>query len=287
MLKKHLKLLYDFHLDTLRKLQALLNRTSNAAVLLLHVLGALPLGAELDKRHLSLLFSCLKSVNTKLVLLAKRQFLYYDSEGKSFFTRVKKYCPKMSYQIWILFVKLTFLKSSGKSKLKPQSRNTGQHFSIVISRALGIGQTHPVWDSLESTRLEVWRGVVKSHIVTGTYIVQSICAKFNQYQIDSTCPLCHLEDEDIIHMHLRCSVLHSVRKGPFRTLKDYVISRTSEAFWKSVFSTKINITRLIIDCSQIEELRSVKDIDLLYIEMLTRNVCFAIYKERLKVLYEG
>ena len=35
LLKKHLKLLNDFYLDTLRKLQALPNRTSNAAVLLL------------------------------------------------------------------------------------------------------------------------------------------------------------------------------------------------------------------------------------------------------------
>ena len=75
--------------------------------------------------------------------------------------------------------------------------------------------------------------------------------------------------------------------GPFRTLKDYVISRTSETFWKSFFSTKININRLIIDCSQIEELHSVKDIDLLYIERLTRNLCFAIHTERLKKLNEG
>ena len=71
------------------------------------------------------------------------------------------------------------------------------------------------------------------------------------------------------------------------SLKDYVISRTSETFWKSVFSTKINITRLMIDCSQIKELHSVKDIDLLYIKRLTRNLCFAIHTERLKKLNEG
>ena len=81
-------------------------------------------------------------------------------------------------------------------------------------------------------------------------------------------------------MLLRCSVLHSVRKGLFRTLKDYVISRTSEIFWKSVFSIKINITRLIIDCSQIEELHSFKDIDLLYIERLTRNLLMLCYTHR-------
>ena len=107
-------------------------------------------------------------------------------------------------------------------RLEATEKSTLQYCNISC---LGIGQTHPVWDSLESTRLEVRRGVVKSRIITGTYIVQSTRAKFNQYQIDSTCPLCHLEEEDIIHMLLRCSVLHSVRKGPFRTLKDYVISR--------------------------------------------------------------
>ena len=82
---------------------------------------------------------------------------------------------------------------------------------------LGIGTTHPVhvWDSLESIRLELRQGFLKSRIVTGTYIVQSIRAKFNQYQIDSTCSLCHLDDEDIIHIML---LLHSVRKGPFRIL---------------------------------------------------------------------
>ena len=81
--KKHIKMLTDFHMDTLRKLQALPDRTSSAAVLLL--LGALPLEVELDKRHLSLLFSFLKSGNSKLISLAKRQTLFYDSVGRSFF----------------------------------------------------------------------------------------------------------------------------------------------------------------------------------------------------------
>ena len=128
---------------------------------------------------------------------------------------------------------------------------------------------------------------MKSRIVTGIYIVQSIRTKFNQYQIDSTCPLCRLEDEDIIHMLLRCSLLHSVRKRPFRILKDYLISKTSAGFWKSIFSTKINIVRLIIDCSQLKELQSVKGIGLLYIERLTRNLGFAIHIERIKKLNEG
>ena len=170
----------------------------NAAVLLL--LGALPLEEELDKSHLSLLFACLKSGNTKLVLLAERQSLNHYSEGRSFFTRVKKILkyelPDLdsvcemdtSKEQWKLNTKTAVKKYWSESlRLEAAEKSTLQYCYISC---LGIGQTHPVWDSLESTRLEVCRGVVKSRIVTGTYRVQSIRAKFNQYQIN--CPLCHL-----------------------------------------------------------------------------------------------
>ena len=117
LLKKHLKLLNGFHLDTLRKLQALPNRTSNEAVLLL--LRTLPLEAELDKRHLSLLFSCLRSSgNAKLVLLAERQSLYYDSEGRSFFTRVTKILSKYELPDMDSICELEISKEQWKIKTK-------------------------------------------------------------------------------------------------------------------------------------------------------------------------
>ena len=96
-----------------------------------------------------------------------------------------------------------------------------------------------------------------------------------------------MEDEDISHMLLRCSVLHSVRKEPFILLKDYVISRTSTVFWRKVFPTKVSLAKLIIDCGQVAKLHSVQNIDLTHIERLSRNLCFAIHAERLKKLNEG
>ena len=71
LLNNRFNLLNDFHVDTLRNLQALPSITSYATVLLL--LGAFPMEAELDKGHLNLLFSFLKTGNTKCVFLAKRQ----------------------------------------------------------------------------------------------------------------------------------------------------------------------------------------------------------------------
>ena len=287
-------------MDTLRKLQALPSRTSNAAVLLL--LGALPLEAELDKKkttkHLSLLFSCVKSGNEKFILLAKRQSLFHDSEGRSFFTRVKHILAKyelpdidsicdtdISKEQWKINTKNTIRKYWTERLCEEAAEKSTLH-NCNIS-CLQIGKTHPVWDSLESTRLEVRRGVVKCRILTGTYIVQTIRSKFNQYQVDSKCPLCHMEDEDITHMLLRCSVLHSVRKEPFILLKDYVISRTNTVFWRKVFPTKASLVKLIIECGQKAELHSVQNIDLTHIERLSRNLCFAIHAERLKKLNEG
>ena len=69
--------------------------------------------------------------------------------------------------------------------------------------------------------------------------MQTIRSKFNQYHVNSTCPLCFIEDEDIVHMLLRCSVLHSVRKEPYRVLKDYIISKTDLDFWRTVFLLRL------------------------------------------------
>ncbi|MCG8033679.1 MAG: endonuclease/exonuclease/phosphatase family protein [Candidatus Thiodiazotropha taylori] len=296
LLKKHIKMLSDFHLDTLRKLQALPNRTSCAAVLLL--LGALPLEAELDKRHLSLLFSCLKSGNSKLVSLATRQSLFYDSEGRSFFTRVHCMLDKyglpgidsicnldISKDQWKIKTKCAIRQYwSEKLRLDAYEKSTLKYCNIPC---LQIGQTHHVWDSIESTRLEVRRGVIKCRIVTGTYIVQTLRSKFNQYQIDSTCPLCRAEDEDIEHMLLRCSALHSTRKEPFKKLKDYIVGITDINFWRSFFSNKENLIKLIIDCSQLTELQTVTNMDILTVERLSRNLCFALHTKRLNKLNEG
>ncbi|MES9884421.1 MAG: reverse transcriptase family protein, partial [Sedimenticola sp.] len=82
-----LKALSDFHVGTLRKLQSLPQRTSIAAIFLL--LGALPIEPELERRHLSLLFSIVTSGNVKLNNILERQSGMSDRAPQSFFTRCK------------------------------------------------------------------------------------------------------------------------------------------------------------------------------------------------------
>ena len=66
--------------------------------------------------------------------------------------------------------------------------------------SLHMGVTHPVWEY----RVDVMRAVVKVRILTGTYLLQVHRKKFRMDGvIDACCPLCCLEEEDIVHMLIR------------------------------------------------------------------------------------
>ncbi|CAG2219813.1 unnamed protein product [Mytilus edulis] len=84
--KSNIEELEIFHRKNLRHLQSLPERTSNAVVLLL--LGALPIEAEIHKRHLSLLYSIVSCDNSKIKDVMIRQIATNYDNKKSFFSRI-------------------------------------------------------------------------------------------------------------------------------------------------------------------------------------------------------
>ena len=58
-----------------------------------------------------------------------------------------------------------------------------------------IGSTHPVWDTVNSNRVDVMRAIVKVRILTGTYLLQVHRKKSRMDGVtDACCPFCYLED---------------------------------------------------------------------------------------------
>ena len=86
--KGQLQQLSKYHLQTLRNIQSLPQRTSTSAVLLL--LGALPLEAELHRRRLSLAISVNNSENSTIRLLVQRQLACSYDNRNSFFYELAK-----------------------------------------------------------------------------------------------------------------------------------------------------------------------------------------------------
>ena len=95
-----------------------------------------------------------------------------------------------------------------------------------------MGITHPVWDSVKPNRMDVMRAIVKVRILTGTYLLQSHRKKFKMEEVvGATCPLCYLEDEDIVHILTRCPAHSETRNTYLRNIKHSFQATVSSSAW--------------------------------------------------------
>ena len=62
-------------------------------------------------------------------------------------------------------------------------------------------------------RMDVMRAITKVRILTGTYLLQSHRKKFKmEGAVDAICPLCCLEDEDLVHIERRVLTSEPMRR---------------------------------------------------------------------------
>ena len=292
--KTEIKMLNNFHVNLLRRIQSLPTRTALPAVHLL--LGALPLEAELHKRHLSLLYSIVNSNNQTFHQLLRRSIVFCEDQPGSFLHRVKmileKYgLPSIEQLIQEHPTKLQW-KRQTKSALadywtrtlinEGTTRSTLQH--CCLDR-LEIGKVHRVWNSVMPNLQDVRRAHIKARILTGTYILQSTKAKFNNQQVDPKCPLCRIESEDLTHFILRCPALGSIREIHIKTLRELVIEKVGRASWLDKFCSETILLSLIVDCEVLVDRGILPNCDqtLNEIESTTRTLCYNLHLQRLKL----
>ena len=65
--------------------------------------------------------------------------------------------------------------------------------SLLSTTSLEMGKTHIVWDSINNSVRDVRQAITKARMLTGTYMLQTLKSKFNQSEVDPTCPICRLE----------------------------------------------------------------------------------------------
>jgi hypothetical protein len=61
-------------------------------------------------------------------------------------------------------------------------------FSLLSTTSLEMGKTHIVWDSINNSVRDVRKAITKARMLTGTYMLQTLKSKFNQAEVDPTCP---------------------------------------------------------------------------------------------------
>ncbi|CAC5359229.1 unnamed protein product [Mytilus coruscus] len=208
-------------------------RTATGAVYL--ILGALTIEAEIHKRQLSFLYNIVSCNNSTIQDLEDRQLIMNLENPHSFFCKVAGTLTLYDLPSTDSLKQQPPSKQKCKSSVKLALQDYWSNFFLKDIEAkttlvhldrtlLKIVSVHPVWTSLSSTISDVKKGVIKIHLLTGTYLFESNKHKFSGGKETSLCRCCGTSNEDIIHFLLLCPALHQQIKETFSNLKALVIS---------------------------------------------------------------
>ena len=101
----------------------------------------------------------------------------------------------------------------------------------------------------------------------------------------SLCQLCHLEEEDLLHMITRCPIFHSVRKEHIGQMRKVVNEHLGEKFWFSNIKNREDVLRLTMDSSFFITGRNKVCQRVNHtLETISRNMCYRIHHLRLQRL---
>ena len=81
-----------------------------------------------------------------------------------------------------------------------------------LSKSYTVGKCHKAVKPYEFSNRDICRIPVKTKGLTGTFILRSNRARFNQNEVDPTCQLCYAKSETLTHFLLKCRNLETVRK---------------------------------------------------------------------------
>ena len=87
---------------------------------------------------------------------------------------------------------------------------------------------------------------MKNKILTGTYILQTNRAKFNQNEINPTCQLCYDAEETLEHFLLKCKGLDTVRNSVVKVVKD-IQNGISDLLGVYPAASEFSLLQMIVD----------------------------------------
>ena len=128
--------------------------------------------------------------------------------------------------------KKTILQEAEKQN---KNKSTLEFLSIA---SYTPGKVHPIWTNCKHNSNSLLKAYAQVKLSSGSYILRSIRAKFNQYQVSKLCTLCRELDETLQHFILHCVTLQSIRQSFINALYELVGSTNDE-----------ELLRLILDPS--------------------------------------
>ncbi|MEW8548514.1 MAG: reverse transcriptase domain-containing protein, partial [Candidatus Thiodiazotropha sp.] len=242
----------------LRKiLKSILSLPDTVAEPAVYVLsGLMPVEGIIHKRALTLFGNiCRLSENSVEQRIAYRQLSIKSFSSNSWFICIKKLLVKYGLPGAVELLESPPTKYRWRCLVR---EHVDRHWTDEIKHKATLynslkflhcenyrpGIKHPLLHEVLGVR-DVTRIHVKLKLVTGTYILQTNRAIFNQNQVSPVCMLCHAADETTHHFLLSCSALESVRQPVLLEIQNIYVKYLGETV-----NTEV-LLRLILDGSGI------------------------------------
>ncbi|CAC5390934.1 unnamed protein product [Mytilus coruscus] len=284
-ISKDLTSITKYHKQLLKQLQHLPDKATDSASYLL--LGEPPIKAEIHKRIFTTFGNIVRNFDSIEHQLAWRQLATKSNSSNSWFIMVKTllemYDLPPCYDLlqnppgkstWKNLVKST-VNSFWEQKLKLEAKTKSSLKFIDIDR-LSIGKTHLIWSSAGSDTFAITKASVKCRMLLGVYTLQANRHRFNQFEVDPSCPLCKQGPEDRTHFLVLCQHFTSVRQ-PFMEALKIVMREMLPDLHQQITSDPLLLTQVILDCS------SSPFVQPQYynrLECLSRGLCYALHIAR-------
>lgn len=253
------KLLDAYQKKTIKQIQHLPDRASNAAVYLL--LGALPISAKIELNQLTL-FRMVIAKDSIEAKIAERQLAMKSSKSKSWFIEVNKLLSKYNLPSAHDLLVVPPSKLQWKNtvhaavynywndalRAEAEQKVSLKYLNIDNCR---LGTIHQVWSTVHPHQRDVSRATIKARLLTGCYTLQANKAKFNQNKIDPTCLLCKEDPETREHFIACCSRTNHIRE-PFLSCMKVTAEKLYPGSWEHISSTSHLLTQFILDSTHFQ-----------------------------------
>ncbi|CAG2229246.1 unnamed protein product [Mytilus edulis] len=282
-----IKALSSYFKQLLKRIQHLPERTADSATYLLS--GQMPIEAEIDKRTLTLFGNIIRNPNTVEFKLAQRQLAIKDRNSKSWFTYVQQLLEKYNLPSSSVLLQEPPGKFSWKNlvskavktywtnKIHSEAREKSS-LQYINFEQLTFDNPHLVWKSAKFEHFSIQRAGIKCRLMLDTYLLQIHKQKFNKYEVDSTCLLCHNGAEDRKHFLIQCVALDSIRSPFLKILHEKTTEVVRDVkLTDAIFEQPDELLSLILDCTGYQVIPPSRQEEF---EAVSRGLCFALHIER-------
>ena len=205
----------------LKQIQNLPQNTASSAVYLL--LGASPIEATIHQNTITLFGAITRAKSSRVNDLAWKQLAANSLPKNSWFRHLQNLHAQYDLPDPISILEDPPSKQTWRSTVSKAITSYWREIfeaDIQTKSTLRLfskdewipGKPHNMWRDTNQDARDIRRGCVKARMLTGTYILQSNRAKFNQYDVDPTCTMCSAAQESMTHFLLHCPALDAARK---------------------------------------------------------------------------